>query len=512
MNKSEAEFRTIIDAIPTQVWCALPDGRPDFQNRTWLDYTGMSPDQTQGTGWHVAIHPDDIEAYASWWDRTWRMQIPSDAEARFRRHDGVFRWFLTRVVPLRDEQGNITKWYGTNTDIEELKRAEDALRASEQVARGQVEALVHNLDVLATSPAPDQFIMQMLITIERLLDAQWVALWLLDAVRDSIILRAAVKGAGPDPADKEHPFTKNPKAWKQDVSLEELFFTGAPFVCEDIESDMRVPAAIRDYFKAQGTTKFLRLPALAGGEVKGFITIRHAARPPYRATEIELAQALAHQTMLAIQTGQAATLEERNRMARDIHDTLAQGFTAVIIQLAAAEDAKTRGLHGELDQHLQSARELARNSLMEARRSVQALRPQALEDAPFWEALKRLIKQTTNGTPLQTTFRRTGQPYELRPFWQEQLLHIGQEALTNTLKHARASRFETRLSFDEHDVSLEFKDNGAGFQLDEPHDGSGLRGMRERVQRIGATLDVRSGIGEGTTIRVVLPASLNGST
>ena len=116
--------------------------------------------------------------------------------------------------------------------------------------------------------------------------------------------------------------------------------------------------------------------------MRGFIGIRHEARPPYRPEEIELAQALAHQAMLAIQltdlaeqSRQAAVLAERNRMARDIHDTLAQGFTGVIVQLEAVADAISSGDHKEAENYLHRASGLARQSLNEARRSVHALAP-----------------------------------------------------------------------------------------------------------------------------------------
>src|SRR5882724_5433243 len=226
------------------------------------------------------------------------------------------------------------------------KRAEEALRASEQLARGQVEALTYSLDVLATAPAPDKFLGQMLSTMGRLLTAQSVILWLLDESNDTLVLRAWAEGTNFAKGDPEHPFIKNPLSWKEDPGLRELFFSGAPVVCEDVEHDPHISSALREYLRSGGTRKFLRIPTLVGGHVKGFIGVRHGARPPYRPQEIELAQALAHQAMLAIQLNefaeqsrQAAVLEERNRMARDIHDTLAQGFTGVIVQLESAEDA-----------------------------------------------------------------------------------------------------------------------------------------------------------------------------
>jgi len=394
----------------------------------------------------------------------------------------------------------------------ERDRAEEALRASEQVARGQVEALTYSLDILATAPAPDKFLGQMLSTIGRLLNAQSVILWLLDETNYSLVLRAWAEGTNFAKGDPEHPFIRNSSSWKEDPGLRELFFSGAPVACEDVEHDPFTSSDLREYLKAGGTKKFLRIPTLVGGRVKGFIGIRHGDRPPYRPEEIELAQALAHQAMLAIQLNefaeqsrQSAVLEERNRMARDIHDTLAQGFTGVIVQLEAADDAIACCRRKEANEHLQRASELARRSLTEARRSVRALRPQALQQENFWEALRGIIKTTTAGTTVHTTFTVTGELRDLPHHWQENLLHIGQEALTNALKYAHSRNFETLLSFNTNELRLEFHDDGDGFELEEEHDGFGLAGMRERSEQMGGTLNIISARGKGTKIAVTLP-------
>src|SRR6266536_329657 len=397
----------------------------------------------------------------------------------------------------------------------ERDRTKEALRASEQVVRGQVEALTYSLDVLATAPAPDKFLGQMLSTIARLLAAQSVILWLLDESNDSLALRAWAEGTNLAKVDPEHPFIRNPASWKNDPGLQELFFSGAPVACEDIDHDPNISGALRDYLKSGGTKKFLRIPTLVGGRVRGFIGIRHGNRPPYRPEEMELAQALAHQAMLAIQLNefaeqsrQAAILAERNRLARDIHDTLAQGFTGVIVQLEALEDAIACCRRKEANQHLQRASELARQSLNEARRSVHALRPQALEDGNFWDALKGLIKNTTAGTALHTTFSVRGKMRHLPLAWQENLLHIGQEALTNALKYAHPRNFETKLIFNTKELHLELRDDGDGFKVKERHDGFGLAGMRERVEQMGGKLNISSARGKGTEIVVILPYNL----
>ena len=392
------------------------------------------------------------------------------------------------------------------------KRAEEALRASEQLARGQVEALTYSLDVLATAPAPDKFLGQMLSTMGRLLAAQSVILWLLDESDDSLVLRAWAEGTNFAKADPEHPWVKNPLSWKQDRGLRDLFFSGVPVVCEDLEHDPDISLELREYLKSGGTKKFLRIPTLVGGRVRGFIGIRHGERPSYRPEEIELAQALAHQAMLAIQLNefaeqsrQAAILEERNRMARDIHDTLAQGFTGVIVQLEAAEDAIGCSRRKEVNEHLQRAAELARRSLSEARRSVHALRPEALQAGNFWDALQGIVKNTTAGTALHTTFELHGQLRDLPPVWQENLLHIGQEGLTNALKYAHARNFETRLTSDTKELRLELRDDGDGFEVNARHDGFGLAGMRERVEQMGGSLKITSARGKGTKLVVTLP-------
>jgi PAS domain S-box-containing protein len=393
----------------------------------------------------------------------------------------------------------------------ERKQAEAALRASEQLARGQVEALAQNLDILATAPAPENLIGQMLSTIGGFLNAQSVVMWLLEETKGSVILRAAAEGENFAATDSEHPFIKDPRSWQNAPWLREIFFTGVPAVVEDLENDPRVSSTMRDYFRSKGTKKLLEIPTLVGGDVKGFIGIRHGDRPPYRPEEIELAQALAHQAMFAIQfdqfadqSQQAAVLEERNRMARDIHDTLAQGFTGVIIQLEAAEDAISSGRQKEGDKHLHRAASLARRSLTEARRSAHALRPDALERDNLWDALKGIIKITTAGTALHTTFELRGKLPELPPIWQENLLHIGQEALSNTLKYAHARHFRTRLRCNARGVRLELHDDGGGFELKDRNDGLGLTGMRERVQQMNGELEITSALGKGTNILVAL--------
>lgn len=124
IKKSEARLLQIIDTIPTLAWCNLPDGSNDFLNKRWLDYTGLSLQEAQGWGWQAAFHPEDLPPLMEKWTKMLISGEPDEIEARLRRHDGVYRWFLIRAEPFRDESGEIVRWYGTSFDIEDRKRAE----------------------------------------------------------------------------------------------------------------------------------------------------------------------------------------------------------------------------------------------------------------------------------------------------------------------------------------------------------------------------------------------------
>jgi PAS domain S-box-containing protein len=138
IKKSEDRLQLVIDTIPTLVWRAGPEGIPDFLNQPALDYTGLSLDQAE-TGWPRAFHPEDKKGMLQKWSAIRESGAPGELEARLRRFDGEYRWFLFRAEPLHDEAGSIVKWYGSSTDIEDRKRAEEALRESEQRFRDYAE-------------------------------------------------------------------------------------------------------------------------------------------------------------------------------------------------------------------------------------------------------------------------------------------------------------------------------------------------------------------------------------
>ena len=130
----------VVNAIPAHIWRSAPDGAVQFVNQQWMDYTGLSQENSQGWGWVSVIHHDDRPGLLDTWRRVLEAGQPKEAEARFRRFDGEYRWFLIRMVPIRDESGALLGWYGANTDIDDLKQAQMKLRQDEKELRQMTDA------------------------------------------------------------------------------------------------------------------------------------------------------------------------------------------------------------------------------------------------------------------------------------------------------------------------------------------------------------------------------------
>ena len=202
----------------------------------------------------------------------------------------------------------------------------------------------------------------------------------------------------------------------------------------------------------------------------------------------------------------AGVLGERQRLAREIHDTLAQGFTSIVMLLEAAE-AEIGSDQVAARRHLDQARRTARESLGEARGVVWALQPEALDGTSLPQALGRLAERLREETGVMASSRVTGTPYGLTPHAETALLRAAQEALANVRKHAQAHEVVLTLSYVADRVILDIRDDGRGFDPAAGVDGFGLRGMRARMEEIGGSLTVESTPGEGTTLVVAVPAT-----
>jgi PAS domain S-box-containing protein len=676
IRRSEIELRTIVDALPAHAWASRTDGHNIFCNQQWLDYSGFNQETARGWTYRDTMHPEDLEPFVKKWNELSALGVTVEAEARFRRVDGEYRWFLIRALPIRDEEGNIIKWFGTNTDIDDRKNAEallagenkilekiatgcpltntledlcylvksiypdsvtsvtlvdandnikvaaaphypkdllalfegakigpasgscglaaqlkervvvqdvatdplwegarelarqygfragwstpifssdrrvlgafgiywtksytpsplhyefidqvthlasvaierqysqEAIRASEKLARGQADVLTRTLDELTKESALDRIAQHVLRALISQLEAYSSGVWLRNTTSGLMDFEFAFEGGllrsksdpmlaaiSPSlPMDAIYPWP-------------EAFRTRRPVVFDDIREGPDFPW--RSHLLDQGIITVLIVPMFAAGEPEGVIGIRFDRKREFRTEEIELAQALANQAMLALQltrlsekSRRTAVVAERNRMAREVHDTLAQGFTGVIVQLEAAEEAMTQNKPTKVAGHLERAGDLARESLKEARQSVKALRPRALEDNNLGRALQDLLTKMTSGTSMTPELTLDGEPRQIPLEWENNLLRIGQEVLTNAVRHSHATEFHCRLSFCSNEVSLHLRDNGIGFDPDGQHEGFGLLGIRERAETMAGKLAILSEKGRGASISIVLP-------
>jgi signal transduction histidine kinase len=256
----------------------------------------------------------------------------------------------------------------------------------------------------------------------------------------------------------------------------------------------------------------LAVPIRMGNETFGVLDIQSTANSAFDEIDMFTAQTLADQLAVAIENARLyqesrdiAVLEERNRMAREIHDTLAQGFTGIVLQLEAAEQSLKED-SGNLQEHLGKARKLARESLNEARRSVWALRPHELEQLTLIEALRQQVERFSRDTGIQADFKFSNNEEKLSTEIENALLRIFQESLTNVQKHAQASKVEIDLTLDQKMVRLRIDDNGVGFDsASSAENRFGLIGMRERAKLLGGVVVIRSEKGKGTHLEVTLP-------
>jgi len=211
---------------------------------------------------------------------------------------------------------------------------------------------------------------------------------------------------------------------------------------------------------------------------------------------------------LLTQAREAGVLDERQRMAGEIHDTIAQGLAGVVTQLQAAKQARDRD--ADWERHVDLAQTMARESLAEARRSVQALRPGQLEEAGLPDALAEVVERWTSVHHVPAEVSTTGTVRPMHPEVEGTLLRTAQEALANVAKHAGATRVALTLSYMGDLVTLDVRDDGAGFAPDQVRPngdgGFGLTAMRRRVARVAGTLEIESEPGAGTAISASVPA------
>ena len=389
-----------------------------------------------------------------------------------------------------------------------IQMALESAKHAAQLAKAN-EVLRGCLGRLASLPELDEFLGQVMTAMTRQLGAVSCILKVFSAEQKRPLFDLLFQdGRVMSPADAGYPQVY------RSLPLEELGIRPCTTVLhlEDPQAMLK-QEGLRNYLLGQGVKTLLTIPLISRGELNGVLRFRFAEERDFTAEELELARALATQASLAIHLTQlaesakrSAVLEERNRLAGEIHDSLAQSFVAVCMQLTvAAEETQNTG-KAVLGQ-IRRAIELAKFGLSEARRSALSLRSQVIEELGFVESLKMLAERSTISGRLLCTFRSNLEDDASLPLGiRQDLLRIAQEAISNTMRHAEPTAIDVGLRLVRTNLILKVTDNGCGMANTEGiRYGFGFVNMRARVKNLNGSLNIRTARGRGTSIVVIVP-------
>jgi signal transduction histidine kinase len=308
-----------------------------------------------------------------------------------------------------------------------------------------------------------------------------------------------------------------PEEWRTVSTNEQrftLFLDQLTAITNTLDPHSPIPQGHRSYLLGLGVKTILIIPLISGGQVNGRLTFRFTEERDFHPEELEIARALATQASLAIHltrlaktARQSAVLEERNQLAAEIHDALAQSFTGITMQLGVAGE-QLAAKQGDPLCQIQRANEIAKFGLAEARRSILSLRSSAIEESGLTTTLRRLVEHSNVAGRLRCDFRSDNIPEEsLPPRIQHELLRFAQEAISNAVRHAKPTVVSVTLRWEPPNLILQVKDNGSGISRAslEKSEGFGLRTMRTRASQIDGKLDIHTAAGHGTSIVLIVP-------
>jgi PAS domain S-box-containing protein len=539
LRESEERLQDIIDNTTAIVFVKDLDLRYLLVNREYERRYRVRREQICGKT-DFDIHPYAVAEAVRDNDRqVIEAGAPIQFEESVPSEDGEHDYIVSRFL-LHDHAHKPCAVGGVATDITESKRAQimQAALARERELFAQQRAselakasaaLRECLDALASVPELDEFLGQVTATITRQLGAISSTLRVRDFKRNTLSLEFVFQdGRVMTPDEAEYP-----KRW-QSVSLEQFdpdllcHSTLAPAKDEKPATFLNPPAAVirlldphspmpddqRSYLRQLGVKTVLIIPLTSRGQANGRLTFRFTEERDFHPEELEIARALAtqaslaiHLTRLAKSASQSAVLEERNQLAAEIHDALAQSFSAISMQLGVAGEQLAAKQGDPLNQ-IQRANEIAKFGLAEARRSILSLGSIAVEESGLTTTLQRLVEHSNVTGRVRCDFRSDNIPEEsLPPRMQHELLRFAQEAISNAVRHAKATVVSVTLRWESPNLILQVRDNGSGFSKAslEKSEGFGLRNMRTRASQIDGKLDITTAAGQGTSIVLTTP-------
>ena len=523
LRESEQRLQDIVDNTTAVVFVKDLDLRYLLVNREFELRHCVRRDQIRGKT-DLDIHPPEVAEAVRHNDR---QVIESGVPIQFEEtvpSDRGDRVYVAAKFLLRDHTGKPYGVCGIATDITDSKRAEEMQAAlaheREMFAQQRAiqlgkanEALRGCLDALAAVRELDDFLGQVMATMTRQLGAVSSTLRARNFEQNTLPLEFVFQDGrvmSPDEANY-------PEEWRT-LSIEEqrfvLFLDQPTAVTSTLDPHSPIPQGHRSYLLGLGVKTILIIPLISGGQANGRLTFRFTEERDFHPEELEIARALAiqaslaiHLTRLAKTARQSAVLEERNQLAAEIHDALAQSFTAISMQLGVAGE-QLAAKQGDPLSQIQRANEIAKFGLAQARRSILSLSSSAIVESGLTTTLQRLVEQSNVAGRLRCDFRSDYIPEEsLPPRIQHELLRFAQEAISNAVRHARPTVVSVTLRWEPPDLILQVKDNGFGISKAslQKSEGFGLRNMRKRASQIDGRLDIHTAAGHGTTIVLTVP-------
>jgi PAS domain S-box-containing protein len=542
LRASEEQYRTLAEAMPQIVWSANAHGEIEYCNQHFCDLTGLSMEQTmQGKCWD-AVHPDDRQVLAEKWDRARKDGDAERFEYRVRRAaDGLYRWHLGIVTPVRDAAGAIFKWIGLGTDIHERKVAEEErLRFFNELQAERARLALHYAAVraLASSASLRQAAPKILREICNGIGWDFGALWMVEQNK----LRAATIWHRPDFSPAAFIEATRKLALGKDEGLPgRVWAKGKPVWVEDVTKASFIPRrhaarkgglgagfgfpivfrgrmlGMIEFFKREvlGPQKeLLQTVAAISSQIGQFIQ-RTRAEEQVRRANRELEQRVRERTgalraayrKLVEENRRRQRLEEqilditeieRRRFGEDLHDGLCQELSGLAL-MGKTFAKKLRENNSPDAAHLERWSGILSDMVGRARDLARGLHPIELERTGLVSALKEMAARTDHG--VECRFESAGALTIDDDAVALQLYRIAQEAVTNAIKHARAQKIVIRLQLENGRVALRVQDDGVGFSKKTVHHkGMGLQLMHYRASLIGASLRIEGMKRGGTRV------------
>jgi PAS domain S-box-containing protein len=540
LRASEKRFRALADLVPAFIWTNDPEGRSQWRNQRWVDFSGIGGDADVTTADLLTIHPEDRAQSLALLQNAFTTETSLRCEHRVRRADGEYRWTLAVAQPIRDDRGIVVQWVGVAIDVQDQKdalEAERAARAEAEQARIAAEnAREHLRNMVAAIPTPivvtrgRDHVYEMvnpaylaLVGGRQLLGKPMAEVFPYVAANGFLEILQRVQATGEEITLQERPVVYDRE---RNGVMYEGYFTSylAPLRNSDgtIGGVVTSGVEVTDQVHQRARVQALRDEAEAA---RAQLLLAHAQlEERIRARTIELAgsnAALATEIEVRKQAETArtdllrrlATAQEdaQRRTARDLHDQVGQTLSALMLAIRAACDAEPipHAAAARLDDALRLAEDLGRDIHDLATR----LRPAVLDDIGLHAALRQLVGDYTRRYGAVLDFQAAWLQWERLPADLETLLYrVVQEALTNVARHARACRISVVVERHSGDVIAIVEDDGVGFDPSATAQGRlGLVGMRERVMLAGGTLEIESGPGEGTTVIARVSVNLPGA-